>query len=400
MVDPMDSESVKATVAEEVLRPGEAWADVFASWDDSPVGAASVAQVHRATLTEKYGGRDVAVKVQRPAVEKTLVGDVTELKALAKPLRDVTPVDYFTVFQELETQLKDEFDFVREAAAMDRVSATLEGSGVPPLVVPKSVPALCTKRVLVMDFLEGEPLSRFAARADMSKPELRAAGVALLDALTEAFGRCIFESGFFHADPHPGNLLLLEDGRVGLVDFGQVKQISGRNRATLGAVMIALASRTKTKEHPSGAPAELARIAELGVELGVVTKPDAPPEGPAAVSMWLFDDAREELPGGFEQNELSPNSPATALASFPRDLVLVARSAVLIKGLAAKLDEPWSLAAKWAPIAANALGLDDYPRPSRTDRARTWAKRKVRRIVAPYAKRRIDRILADAPAPG
>ena len=323
-------------------------------------------------------------------MEETLVGDVTELKALAKPLRGATPVDYYTVFSELETQLQDEFDFVGEAAAMDRIAACLGRDA--PLAVPRPVAPLCTKRVIVMDFLDGEPLSRVAAKVDLDRPELRAAGVALLDALTEAFGTCIFETGFFHADPHPGNLLLLRDGRVGLVDFGQVKQISGRNRATLGAVMVALAKRTKSAAHPSGAPSDLAEIARLGRELGVAMKPDAPPEGPAAISMWLFDDARETLPGGFEQNELSPNSPATALASFPEDLVLVARSAVLIKGLAAKLGEPWSLAARWAPIASRSLGLD-YPRPPPWTRARRRATRALRRALAPLARRRLDRLL-------
>ena len=396
LVDPMDGAYVRGIVAAEVLRPGEGWDDVFESWDDAPLGAASVAQAHRATLTAKYGGKDVAVKVQRPRVEETLLGDVNELKKLSKPLRDVTPVDYYVVFTELESQLKDEFDFVAEAAAMDRVHATLNENGrPPPLVVPRPVAALCTKNVLVMDFLDGEPLSRVAARVeDFSKdPVLRASGVALLEALTEAFGKCIFGTGFFHADPHPGNLLLLADGRVGLIDFGQVKQISGKNRATLGKVMVALATRTKSDECPSGTPEELLQCADLGRELGVVLNPDAPPEGPAAVSMWLFDDAGETLPGGYEQNELSPNSPATALTSFPQDLVLVARSSVLIKGLAAKLGVTWSLASRWAPIASDALGLGyDAPRPGRAQRLRAAVKRRAARVVAPFVRRRIARL--------
>ena len=396
LVDPMDGAYVRGIVAAEVLRPGEGWDDVFESWDDAPLGAASVAQAHRATLTAKYGGKDVAVKVQRPRVEETLLGDVNELKKLSKPLRDVTPVDYYVVFTELESQLKDEFDFVAEAAAMDRVHATLNENGrPPPLVVPRPVAALCTKNVLVMDFLDGEPLSRVAARVeDFSKdPVLRASGVALLEALTEAFGKCIFGTGFFHADPHPGNLLLLADGRVGLIDFGQVKQISGKNRATLGKVMVALATRTKSDEFPSGTPEELLQCADLGRELGVVLNPDAPPEGPAAVSMWLFDDAGETLPGGYEQNELSPNSPATALTSFPQDLVLVARSSVLIKGLAAKLGVTWSLASRWAPIASDALGLGyDAPRPGRAQRLRAAVKRRAARVVAPFVRRRIARL--------
>jgi aarF domain-containing kinase len=149
---------------------------------------------------------------------------------------------------------------------------------------------------------------------------------------------------------------VLSSGQIGLIDYGQVKQISGRARATLASVMLALASRTKAPPHaPSGTPAELAEISRLGLELGVELVPGSPPEGPAAVAMWLFDDASETLPGGFEQNELSPKSPVTSLAGFPQDLVLVARAAVLIKGIAAKLELDWSLAERWAPLAQRAL---------------------------------------------
>ena len=84
-------------------------------FDDVPLGAASVAQVHRAVLTEKYGGREVAVKIQRPSIESKLLGDVANLKALSKTFRnsDMLPLDYYTVFSELEKQLADEFDFVK-----------------------------------------------------------------------------------------------------------------------------------------------------------------------------------------------------------------------------------------------------------------------------------------------
>ena len=417
-VDPLDAATVREVVAAEVLRPGERWEDVFADWDDAPLGAASVAQVHRAVLTKKYGGREVAVKVQRPGVEETLLGDVKQLKRLSKPLRGTTPVDYYIVFQELEGQLADEFDFVNEAAAMERVSRTLTRCpGGAPLVVPKPVPALSSRKVLVMDFLRGEPLSRVAAKFDLEKdPVARAAGLALLEGLTEAFGRCIFETGFFHADPHPGNLLVLDDGRIGLIDFGQVKQISGKARATLGKVMCALATRRRSKDEPWGVDEDLRELSRLGDEFGAGPKPAArleseprlcfwrrlgvkladgapDPEGPAAVSMWLFDDAREPLPGGYEQSELSPRAPAQSLQSFPQDLVLVARSSVLIKGLAAKLDVKWSLASKWATTAVDVLDLDapGVPRTNRARRLAAGAKKRCQRVLAPFVRRRLAR---------
>jgi len=205
----------KAVVQNELLYPDEAFEDVFVEFDDEPLGAASVAQVHRAVLTEKYGGREVAVKIQRPSIESKLMGDIANLKAVAKTFRDVDalPLDYYTVFNELEMQLAEEFDFVAEAAAMDRIYNSLVRdpfTGAPrdiPLVMPRPVHGLVSRRVLVMDYLRGVPLSR--AREEMAQrgiepgsPESKLFGRKLLRALTTVFGLNILETGFFHADPH------------------------------------------------------------------------------------------------------------------------------------------------------------------------------------------------------
>jgi aarF domain-containing kinase len=158
----------KAVITQELLNADETFEDVFAEFDDEPLGAASVAQVHRCVLSEKYGGREVAVKIQRPSIESKLMGDIANLKAISKPLQDADalPLDYYTVFCELEKQLADEFDFVAEAVAMDRIysslSRTMDGSSPTelPIVMPRPVPGLVSRRVLVMDYLPGVPLSR------------------------------------------------------------------------------------------------------------------------------------------------------------------------------------------------------------------------------------------------
>lgn len=152
------------------------------------------------------------------------------------------------------------------------------------------------------------------------------------------------------ADPHPGNIFVLENGDVGLIDFGQVKQISGRNRETLAKVMVALDDRLSDDN-----PEDLKKIGNLALELGVELNDDAKEEAAAAVGMWLFDGSIENLPGGYDNAELSPNSPVKELKSFPQDLVLVGRSAILIKGLSNRLGIPWSLSQQWAPIAREVL---------------------------------------------
>ena len=210
-VDPMPLPLVKAVIESELLNQDEAFEDVFAEFDAEPLGSASIAQCHRAVLTEKYGGKEVAVKVQRPSIESKLLGDIANLKAIAKLFRDspALPLDYYTVFSEIEKQMADEFDFVAEAVAMDRIYQGLimapDGTKRElPLVLPRPVPGLVCRRVLVMDFLRGVPLSR--AREEMIKkgidpdsPEAKLFGRKILTSLTTVFGRSILETGFFHA---------------------------------------------------------------------------------------------------------------------------------------------------------------------------------------------------------
>jgi len=408
-VDPLPVELLKAVVAQDLLVRGEVFEDIFAEFDEVPLGAASVAQVHRAVLTEKYGSREVAVKIQRPSIESKLMGDIANLKQLAKTFRDsdALPLDYYTVFAELEKQLADEFNFLAEAVAMDRIyeTVTKDENGLPcesPIVLPRPVQGLVSRRVLVMDYLEGVPLSRAAeemARKGISpdSPEAQLFGRKLLRSLTDVFGRCILETGFFHADPHPGNIFVLDDGRIGLIDFGQVKQIGGRARETLSKVMLALDERESDVN-----PADLEKIGNLALELGVELADDAPAEGPAAVAMWLFDGSVETLPGGYDKGELSPNSPVKALKSFPQDLVLVGRSSILIKGLSNRLQIPWSLSKEWAPTARRALEGNNNQQSAvvATDgRGSKIRMRDVLKLLKTWSRGKVSRGITRLPSP-
>ena len=170
-----------------------------------------------------------------------------------------------------------------------------------------------------------------------------------------------------------------------MIDFGQVKQISGRSRETLAKVMIALAERQSDDN-----PEDLDKIGSLALELGVELNDDAQDEAAAAVGMWLFDGTVEKLPGGYDIGELSPNSPVKELASFPQDLVLVGRSSILIKGLSGRLGIKWSLAEEWAPIAREVLGAYDNTQETGNNRVRfssvvntlkQWGKGRAKRAV-------------------
>ena len=181
----------------------------------------------------------------------------------------------------------------------------------------------------------------------------------------------------------------MDDGRIGLIDYGQVKQISGRNRETLGKVMVALSEST-------GSPTDQKKIGDLALELGVEINPDAKDEAAAAIAMWLFDGSVTELPGGYDMGELSPNSPVKELASFPQDLVLVGRSTILIKGLSSRLSIPWSLAKEWAPIAKAVLDGDHGLGAEKDGRVRF---RHVWTTIKQWGKGRATRTVQKFPSP-
>jgi len=200
-----------------------------------------------------------------------------------------------------------------------------------------------------------------------------------------------------YVSPHPGNIFVLEDGRIGLIDFGQVKQIAGRARETLAKVMIALDDR-ESDENPN----DLETIGRLALELGVELNEGTPPVAPAAVAMWLFDGSVETLPGGYDKGELSPNSPVKALKSFPQDLVLVGRSTILIKGLSSRLNIPWSLSREWAPTARKVLAVGDVTQQLSATSETKSSKIRIKdvlRLLGSWSRGKVSRAVTRLPAP-
>ncbi len=407
--EPLPVNVIKEVIEKELLaqrQRGEHFDDVFEEFDETPLGSASIAQVHRAVLTKEYGRREVAVKVQRPSIEEKLMGDIANLKQIAKVFRGADlPVDYYAVFSELEEQLKDEFDFEAEASSMERMHKilTTDESGAhreSPIVTPRSVPALVSKRVLVMDFLKGVPLSR---ASDMMKSEgIAPDGVEaklfarkLLKSLTTAFGWSILESGFFHADAHPGNIFILDDGRIGLIDFGQVKEVDKDYRETVAQVILALDER-KSDDNPE----DLERIGNSTEGLEIELKDDAPAYGHAAIAMWLFDGIVETFPDGYDESETSPNSPVKAMKEFPSDLVLLARSTVLVKGLAKRFGVRWSLSQEWAPIARRVLkSCSEVAAKGTAEQRRESKTRKTKQLFKAWSGQKAKSIVTHLPAP-
>ncbi len=215
-VPPMTEEEVVAVMEGELRVP---WEDVFESIDPEPLAAGTIGQVHAATLEN---GDRVVVKVQRQGAEEEIMRDLGLLELFAEKaehrdgLRRL--VDFPSVIRHLSASLKRELDFRMEAANVDRLGEVLER--YPRLAVPSVYHELSSKRLLVLSFVDGVPL-----RETPDVPERKDAARQLI----ESYYRQVLVDGFFHADPHPGNLLW-SDGSVYFLDCGMVGEVDSRLR--------------------------------------------------------------------------------------------------------------------------------------------------------------------------
>ncbi len=195
--------------------------EVFERFDPEPVASASIGQV----FFGHWKGRPVAIKVQYPGIAQAIADDLANMDGLAALLRPVLPtLDIASVLGELRDRLLEECDYRREAENQRRFGALLESE--PDVIIPAVLDELCTERVLVTEWVEGHVLDRFL---ELSAPADRyRAGEALF--------RCSFGpmlEGWVHADPHPGNFLFLEGGRIAVLDFGCVQPLDSASRAGL-----------------------------------------------------------------------------------------------------------------------------------------------------------------------
>ncbi|MFN7971562.1 MAG: AarF/UbiB family protein [Acidobacteriota bacterium] len=231
-VPPFPFEEVRTTFEEDGKRP---LGEVFREFDPVPLAAASIGQVHRATLLD---GTRVAVKVRRPGVEEKIQSDLDILDYIAHMLEERMPETrvYSPVetMREVRRTLTWELDYINEAQNMREFARNFQGD--PDVFVPRVFLDASSSRVLVMDFVEGTPHARILAdgegvdRAALAKKGVR----AILSQL--------FMHGFFHADPHPGNIRVLSDGRLCFLDFGMMGRLDRSMIARVTDVLMAVAT--------------------------------------------------------------------------------------------------------------------------------------------------------------
>lgn len=230
-VGPVPFEGIEGVISEEF---GQGVASLFLTFDPNPLAAASLGQVHAATLTD---GRKVAVKVQRPGIRAKLAEDLDVLDEIAGALESLTEVAqrfrFKSIVSEFRRTLMRELDYRTEAENLSLLHANMKG--FEQILVPQPVADRTTARVLTMDMVEGIKVTTMTVerRAQIDGPNLA-------EALQKAFMKQICVDGFFHADPHPGNVLLTADNRVALLDLGMVGRLGPEMRELLLRLLIAL----------------------------------------------------------------------------------------------------------------------------------------------------------------
>ena len=274
--DPMPYQTVLETLSSEYGRPiGE----IFEHIDPTPLGSASLAQVHRATLLT---GEDVAVKVQRPGVRETMAQDVSIMRSIARLATRVMPsaqvVDLGGVVEELWDTFESETDFLVEARNLAEFKRFCQPYAY--MDCPKPYMDLCTEHVVVMDYVEG---------ISVSHPEqLIAAGYDLKEIgtkLVDNYATQVLDDGFFHADPHPGNIIIA-GGQIVLIDLGMTGRLNAKTRSVLKQMIFAVAKQDSpaladgllrfagTESDASDYPALLADLDTIVAEYGTVDLKD------------------------------------------------------------------------------------------------------------------------------
>ncbi|MCL0092581.1 AarF/UbiB family protein [Dehalococcoidia bacterium] len=249
-VPPFPEEEAKELVEEEL---GKSVDELFSDYTTGPIASASIAQVHRAVLKN---GEEVAVKVQRPGIEQIIETDIEIMFHLAalmeKYVEEINLFDPVAIVAEFERSIKRELDFHIEAAAIERFGGNFQTDRT--IYVPTVYWDYSTSRVLTMEFIDGVKASSvevlLAAGLDPKLLASRGADLVL---------KQVFEHGFFHADPHPGNLMALPGNVICFLDYGMMGGISMKDRGYLSGILTGIVNQdaariTKTLLQLSATP--------------------------------------------------------------------------------------------------------------------------------------------------
>lgn len=339
-VPPFSAYEARRIIEDELGRPLDS---VFMEFEEVPVAAASIAQVHRATLSD---GAAVIVKVQRPGIKEQILNDVEIITTLARLMEKyILESKFFNptgIVQEFSRTVRKELDFTQEAKNCARLALNLEG--VPGVCIPKVYDEYLTEKVLVMERITGVSVDE-----PDKVEELGLNRSELSHIIVDAYLKMMLEDGFFHADPHPGNIFIMSDGRICFMDFGIVGRVSDETKETLAKTFVALLKK------------DYDELVEHYIELGHLPE-DADVEAFRREFKIDLIDLIEPLYGiAISEIKLAEYlDTALQLArrhrlSLPRDLLLIDKTLMLLDNVVRQLDPEFNFISAAEPYAEKIL---------------------------------------------
>ena len=347
-VPPFPGSEARAVIETELARGID---ELFSEFENEPIAAASIAQIHRASL---HTGEVVAVKVQRPGLDDLVPVDVEIVTELAKLLeryvpesRSVGPLD---IAREFERGILQELDFNRERAAMERFAGQFSDSDE--VKVPNVFRNYSGRRVLTMEFIEARPVSDYFD-ADVFSQEVRSK-LATIGA--NATLKQIFTYGFFHADPHPGNISVMDNSRLCFLDFGLTGNLVQRDLEVFSDILIGLIRRDE--QQAAKAVVRLAGSRDYDIARSI--------ERETAELINQFQSAQA---GDFSLTGVLAELIEVLVdkgLKLPSDLFLLVKSLITIEGVATALYPQFDFAAHLEPFAESLVKARYSPKRLRS----------------------------------
>ena len=372
-VPPVPFEAIRTEITEAL---GAAPESAFLWLDPEPLAAASIAQVHRARL---HDGREVVAKVRRPGIRPIIEADLRLMQHLAKLIEskfpDLRRFHPAGVVQQFKSSLMRELDLAAECRHAERIAASFANDDR--IMVPAVYWPLTRERMNVQDYVDGIPVADLEAldAAGVDRKQVARTGA-------QAILKMMLEDGFFHADPHPGNVFVLRDGRIAVIDFGMVGRLSQARRAEVVSLLFGLVER------------DPGRVTEVLLEWT---------EGPGVDEVQLtldidgFVDRYHGVPLG-QLDLVGMLLDVTALLrshqlALPADLALLIKVCITLEGLGRNLDPDFEMAREARPFLRRAMVAQRGPRAIARRGAHAMADTAGLLASLPGELRRLMRVL-------
>lgn len=345
-VPPFPVKDVKAAITEELGSPVEV---LYGTFSEGPLAAASIGQVHHATLKD---GSEVIVKVQRPGIEETIREDLSIMAGLARLLEryvhESRRFDPVGLVEEFERVITRELDFTLEGRNGERFKRNFEGDER--VHVPEVYMELTGKKVLTTAFSSGRKISEFTAAETAYRQELARRVNAI-------FLKQIHEDGFFHADPHPGNIFVMEDGSICFHDFGIVGELDGKTMEDLADLFFAFIER------------DMDGIADAYTSMGMID---------VEIDREAFKRDIGDFIGSYYTRSMKEFSFAEVMRNLiligkqydikvKREFLLLGKTLMTVESLVRSLDPEFNLIENIRPYATTLLLRRFAPKMSRSD---------------------------------